>query len=244
MLLITTLPKEIQHDILWHLDEIVDQVAAALAHPLWCSILQIKSLQATRYQPTGMGNSLGYPLIHNLFFETADQISCVVKDGAVTCFRLRFLRGEWWDNPNLQDTWDISNCPFLDEPLVKAAVMWGPPWKLEIETHSPLSYTVPQLFECTETTTVRDFLIAGSAGNINLPGYIEGEGFPPGTRQEITVSRSTIYGFRRDSRIKNETAQDPNVIMITNFTIVRRSTKQYLEWMATDQHLESSQRPV
>lgn len=60
---LSDLPKEIHHEILSHLDIIVDQIAAAAAFPLWSSLLQTKYLQATRYYSDHSSNP-GFPLIH------------------------------------------------------------------------------------------------------------------------------------------------------------------------------------
>lgn len=160
---LSDLPKEIHHEILSHLDIIVDQIAAAAAFPLWSSLLQTKYLQATRYYSDHSSNP-GFPLIHMMIYDLISMVSCVVRNGAVECYRLRFRRGSWWENPNLQDTWDISTCYFLDERLIKPATGPDdkPPWKIEISTNSPLGWTYLQAFECTETTTVRDFIDAST----------------------------------------------------------------------------------
>ncbi|KAK6535778.1 hypothetical protein TWF281_000030 [Arthrobotrys megalospora] len=240
------LPREIHHEILSHLDELIDQIAAAAASPLWSSILQTKSLKAARYRSDPCDDP-GYPLVHNIFFDIGNQISCVVRNGIVQCYRLRFQKGAWWENPNLQDTWDISACPFLEEPLILPAPGSGdkPPWKLEISTSSPLSYSYAQPFQCTGTTTVRDFVDAATGGNINLPGYLEGEGMRLDTyNQEMVLYQASVYSGSIYSDYKNPHAMDPEVIVILRANIVGRSTKQYKEWMETDQHLQTTARRV
>ncbi|KAK6357781.1 hypothetical protein TWF718_002087 [Orbilia javanica] len=243
---LSNLPKEIHHEILLHLDELVDQIASAAAFPLWSSLLQTKSLQATRYYCDNP-NRRSSPLIHKIVRELSSQVSCVVSNGNVESYRLRFLKGSWWENPNFQDTWDISTCRFLDEPLMKPAPGFDskPLWKVEISTISPLSWSYPQFFECLGSTTVRDFIDASTGGNINLEGYMEGEGLPPGTYQEIVLSGATVYnGGWVYSEQKGPHPKDSEIVMTTTVNIIRRSTKHYQEWMATDQHLRAAGKPV
>ncbi|KAK6516051.1 hypothetical protein TWF506_005964 [Arthrobotrys conoides] len=237
------LPRELHHEILSYLYEIVDQVAAASAFPEWNTLLQTKSLQATRYY-LDRSSRQGFPFVHSIIPDLASRISCVVRNGAVECYRFRFQKGSWWENPNLQDTWDISTCDFLDEPLMKAVTGSSNKmaWKVEISTNSPLSWTYPQAFECGGNTTVREFIDASTGGNINLEGYIEGEGLPLDSYQEIIIQGSTIYDGSRYSEYMNPPARDPEIVMITTVSLVRRSTKQYQEWMATDPHLRATSR--
>ncbi|KAF3092610.1 hypothetical protein TWF102_008427 [Orbilia oligospora] len=210
------LPREIHHEILSHLDEIVDQVAADLALPLWSNLFQTRALQETRYH-FDRSRKPGFPSVHSMFQELANQISCVVKNGTVECYRFRFPKGKWWENPNLQDVWDISTCSFLDEPLVKSTADSADKgsWKIEISTISPLSWTYPQPFECSETTTVREFIDASTGSNINLEGYIEGEGLPLDTYQEVIIQGSTVYDGGEYSEYRSPPARDPEVTMVT-----------------------------
>ncbi|KAK6508768.1 hypothetical protein TWF481_003538 [Arthrobotrys musiformis] len=236
------LPKEIHHEILSHLDEIVDQIACAAAFPLWDSLLQTKALRSTRYSSDEYYRP-GFPRIHRIIHDLASQVSCVVKSGTVECYRLRFQKGSWWDNPNLQDTWDISTCCFLDESLIKPAAEpdGGQSWKLDISTISPLSWSYPQTFEFTEATTVREFIDSSTGANINLEGYLEGEGLPLNTYQEIIVSNCRVFGGGRYGEQERH-PQDADVIMTATVSLVRRSTKQYQEWMMTDRHLEATRK--
>ncbi|KAK6535657.1 hypothetical protein TWF694_002111 [Orbilia ellipsospora] len=93
-LVVTSLPIEIQTQILSYLSDVVDQACANHTCPLWSSLICDKYLQASRYH-TDRGPFS--PTVHKIFDISAGTVRCDAKNGALLNYQLKTHRHGFLD---------------------------------------------------------------------------------------------------------------------------------------------------
>ncbi|KAK6528547.1 hypothetical protein TWF281_009788 [Arthrobotrys megalospora] len=218
MVSIHNLPAELQCEILFYLIDIVDQVAAAAASPIWASLLQRKSFQQSRYQ-TEPKRTPG-PQVHKLLLlSSRRQLNCVTRNGRVEYYGIRSLPDcETPGNPNSFVTRDISNCPFLDEPPFGRINTGTEPHSFNIDSTTWMPEGYAHYRKLPVPATIRGLLEEFFR---DIRARLENSGLSPNLFQEIS-----LYEF-----IPSREHKPSDRIGYLNGCIVRRSVDQYNQWV-------------
>ncbi|KAK6500982.1 hypothetical protein TWF506_003740 [Arthrobotrys conoides] len=112
---ITTLPFEIQSEILCHISTISDQISISETCKLWRTIIwEHKSCQKRRY--TLVSDEVGLHKLINYDRPSIKWFSCIFQDGVVKKYRYK-----QYEDPETAERWkwrDLTSFAFLDDPVV------------------------------------------------------------------------------------------------------------------------------
>lgn len=216
------LPTELHYHILFFLVDVVDQIAATGVCTLWRSILQTRTFLESRYQ-TEPKCALESPQIHKLLLLSSDrQISCITRNGTIESHGIRFLNNDknHGRDPNSFDAWDISGCPFLDEPPFRRTESGAltEPCDFHVETSTWLPAGYLHCSKLPESATIRYFV---NEFMVDIRNQLDSGGLLPNIFQEITIYQFVTFPKHdRSERIGS-----------LNGCVVRRSENQYLQWI-------------
>ncbi|EPS44139.1 hypothetical protein H072_1817 [Dactylellina haptotyla CBS 200.50] len=113
-LTVTSLPIEIQTEILSYLSDIVDQACAGRTCPLWSTLICERYLQASRYHNTDKAVTIRPPAtVHKIFDISAGTVRCDATNGSLVSYQLKTHRHGYLDLATLVE--DPMFSPFSED---------------------------------------------------------------------------------------------------------------------------------